>query len=350
MFRCATALAAILALTLGAGCGVRIETPAPTAPAPDAAEVLREAMVADALMIQVSAAQLGAAGTASQEVATVLTRIASDTATQITALGGTYDPGPDYVSRSVPITTPSPTPVTVESLIQLLADSANRTRGTLPTVEDPLRARLYASIALSDYESAVTLVTAASVGVETELKVTLPATDYSSAVAATASATLPPGLSQDEAIAAIASLDAVGYAREQWGLHTSSKSGTKILDQSRSDRSRARAWAISAGIAGTDADPREVFYVVGEGRPAPRILKRFARDQFADQTHRFLAAFASVGADERQSLLDFATEAYLAERALGAEPSALPGLSEYDAEGADESSDEADTSATGSAD
>lgn len=309
-------------LTLLGGCGLRLETPPPSAPAPDAAEVLREAMVADALTIKQYASDLRGAADVREDTQAVLDLVVQSATEHELALGGIYDPGPEYVSTEPPVTSPSDEPVTVETLVTKLAVAANRARSTLPTESEPLRARLYATIAASNHAHAVELSA-------TQDGEALPTTDFGDAVAAAGTAPLPEGIPVEETSELIASLDAVGYAREQWGLRQEGNRATRILNKSKAERAQAMAWADSYGLTGTPEDPRELFYVIGDDPTSPRAIRSFIRGEYVEQTHRYSALLATVEPDARIAVLDLMTATYLEARNQGADAQVFPGMREY---------------------
>ncbi|EYR61991.1 hypothetical protein N866_12950, partial [Actinotalea ferrariae CF5-4] len=84
-----TLVTATLAAVLG-GCGLRLETPPPQPPVPDAAETVRQRTVDDALTLGALAAAVDHPDAAVQ----VLVDQVEDAATaHVDALGGVYDPG-----------------------------------------------------------------------------------------------------------------------------------------------------------------------------------------------------------------------------------------------------------------
>ena len=209
-------ISTVLALATIAGCGIRLESAAPEALVPDADEISRQAAVADALLVQDEAAATLATVEPGSAVAAVLTDIELRAGEHVEALGGEYvsgladgstgtatdgsqDPAdgqtalpPESVtddqgtidpsiaaspSEAGPEadttagTDPAPgsgasttAPPSVERLVGLLTQSADRSRASLGTPTDPALARLFASVAAAHLDQARTL--AATAGIE----------------------------------------------------------------------------------------------------------------------------------------------------------------------------------------
>ncbi|HEX7805802.1 MAG TPA: hypothetical protein VF413_06540, partial [Cellulomonas sp.] len=142
------AVAALAVATALAGCGIRLETPAPTVPAPDATEIVRSRTVDDAL--ELAAGARAASTSSSAEVQAVLARVADFSAQHAVELGGTYDSG----LTTPPPTTATPTapPTAVPNAAQVLTLLAAADRAAAAGAADVpggALARLLASIAAS---------------------------------------------------------------------------------------------------------------------------------------------------------------------------------------------------------
>ncbi|MDR2723292.1 MAG: ferritin-like domain-containing protein [Cellulomonadaceae bacterium] len=114
-------VAAVTSLLMLAGCGLRLETPEPTEPIPDAKEQVRRTAVADALGVADTAEEASTADGVSGDLATELARITADAHFHADALGGVYVSG-----------LPTPT-VDADADGQTNTDTTAPTSGDAPT-------------------------------------------------------------------------------------------------------------------------------------------------------------------------------------------------------------------------
>ncbi len=317
----AALLAALLAAVLLGGCSLRLETDNPHAPTPDAVEVIREAMVLDVLTIRGSAETLMTTGGNDDATTAVLQDILTASTAHLEALGGIYDPGPDYVvAQAEP--TPSQAPPTLETLTATLADAANRTRSALEATAAPLDARLFATIATAHYGYALSLANAADTA--------LPDIDLVRA-AVNPELPIPAELETSDYQSLVVTQDAIGYIREMWGLHLDGNRKDRVLAQSRSDRDRARTLASRSGLIDTADDPRELFYEFDRDITRQRAARRTIAELRLAQVHRFSALLPDVASGERANLLDWMVQSYHDALRTGATPEPFPGMPEYEA-------------------
>ena len=342
-------LVALLVLT---GCGVRLEGPGPQEPVPDANEVSRQAMVADAVTIHDSAEQALAAATPGSPEATTLDLIIRSADQQVTALGGVYSSGIEHEadggsgdegqtalepgslpssggdavsggSAVAPVTpSPTPEPATSADVVALLAQSAARARGSLVTPTDPLLARLYASIAVSQLDSARAL--AAQTGVEFVAP---------EAFASTMASTLPLNLSAADLTTVVRSEDAAGFAYEVMAARLSGDARALARDRARVHRDRAQAWADLASLDGA-SDPRQVAYALpttssGESALAsPATIAELAIDLEETLATTYATLAGQVEAEDRAAMADLLADSSAAARAWGAPLAPFPGMPE----------------------
>jgi hypothetical protein len=264
------ALAAVVVLALS-GCGLRLETPEPTEPSPDAAETLRASSVDDALALADGAGQL--LPDADPAVATVLTLVHDAATGQAEQLGGVYESG-------LPDPTPSPSASTTalsgtDELLTLVGSTAVRARSDALSATDPQMARLLAVIAAARAQQAVQL--AGVLGTEVPALTAEPAADPGPEPTATdadgsgsgdgAATSAPAGLDTTTLSALTAAEDQAGFGYEVAASRLSGDARADALAAARSHRARAEDWAQQAGISGTSQDPRRVTYALG-GTPA----------------------------------------------------------------------------------
>jgi hypothetical protein len=334
---------AVLALS---GCGLRLETPDPTEPTPDAAEALRAGSVDDALALAAGSEHLLAG--ADPAVAPVLTLVHDAASAHVTALGGEYDSG-------LPEPTPSPSTTTAPvadapALLTLLGSTAVRARSDALAASDSGTARLLAAIAAARAQQATQLATALGTDVpaftadasETSDPAdtagpadtaTSTATDGDgSGSGAGAATTGTPALGSASVTALTLAEDQAGYGYEVAAARLSDTARTAALAQARSHRARAEDWARLAGIAGTAQDPRRVVYDLGAtatdadtARTSCAALERRLADVYADA---LLASDADT--PERTVLVDRLRGAALDQLRWGGTATALPGMDGLD--------------------
>lgn len=201
-----TAVTAALTVLLLAGCALRLETPPPAEPSPDAVEQVRARTVADALDLGTAAEQAKATAEGGAEaVAAVLDTVATFSAQHARQLGGVYDSGLDdegdadgagsdeadsdgaapegagsdgagsdeggAVEPSGSVRVP---PATVQDVLDTLAATTSTARADAAAVEDGPLARLVASVAAARADLAARL--AAALGVPDPTPAPVPGT------------------------------------------------------------------------------------------------------------------------------------------------------------------------------
>jgi hypothetical protein len=334
-----TALALTCAIILS-GC-VRLETPPPTEPVPDAAEVVRRTAVADALLVAEQADAAAAAEGVRADVVVELQRISDATTEQAQQLGGEYDSGlGDIVTErsgaSPSASTPEPTP---RAVVTSLVDAATRTRAAADQSQLGPLGRLLASVSASQtrYASDLARLTGAKGPALPPTQIPEPAEptaeptedDEASATPAAATAAdaavVPTGLSAEDLSALVLAEDTAGYALEVRAAQAEGDVRTRAYERARLHRARAQAWAEVAGIDSTDQDPRRVAYAVPPASTATPDLARALEGDLA-QNYASLAGVAEPGT--RAILVALLTEATLSGAAWGAPAVPFPGLPE----------------------
>jgi hypothetical protein len=377
--RRALALAVAAALLLG-GCGLRLETPPPAEPVPDALEIVRRTAVSDALFVadQADVAVATLAGRRPQLTAE-LERVAADSREQADQLGGTYDSGLEP-TRS-PAQSPSPSDPTVapEEVLAALVDASGRSRIASQSTEDGPLARLLASIGAAQAVSAVRVggYTDADLAVEVEPVIPDPADaaappegaeegddatarpeddastgsrlaeraaaavldDAASVgpsqdpvadeVASTVPdsdepAVLPVGLTAADLSTLVESEDSAAYALNLRAALRDDEARTRLAARSDDHAERSRAWSVVAGTGGTEQDPRQVAYAVPRGADDD-VLVRAVEDDLATG---YATLVGTTAAGTRAVLVDLLVESALTLDAWGADPVAFPGMPE----------------------
>jgi hypothetical protein len=100
---------------------------------------------------------------------------------------------------------------------------------------------------------------------------------------------------------------------------------TRAHDRARLHRARAQAWALLAGVDGTDQDPRRVAYAVPGPETATPDLARDVEDDLT-QNYATLVGVAEPGT--RAVLVALMTDTTLAAAQWGAPAVPFPGLPE----------------------
>ncbi|MFI6427028.1 DUF4439 domain-containing protein [Promicromonospora sp. NPDC050880] len=320
---------------------MRLETPPPTEPVPDAAEVVRRTAVADALLVAEQAEAAAGTQGVDADVAAELERIATATTEQAEQLGGEYDSGLDDIvtdrSASSPsATTPDHTPAAV---LTSLVDAATRTRAAANQVQLGPLGRLLGSVSAAQTRYATDLARltgaqAPDLPPTTIPEPTAPSADPSEGdeTAATPAAAsvqdapvVPTGLSAEDLSALVLAEDTAGYALEVRAAQAEGDVRTRAADRARAHRARAQAWALVAGVDGTDQDPRRVAYTVPRGDTPTQDLARDLENDLA-QNYASLVGLAEPGT--RTVLVSLLTDAALAAGRWGAAAVPFPGLPE----------------------
>jgi hypothetical protein len=332
-----TALALTCAIILS-GCGVRLETPPPTEPVPDAAEVVRRTAVADALLVAEQAETAAAADGVKADIAAELTVISEVAIVQAEQLGGEYDSGlGDIVSeRSGASPSASMPEQTPRAVVTSLRDAATRTRAAADQAQLGPLGRLLASISASQtqYARSLAKLTGTKGPALPSTQIPEPAepsaepSDAEDTAATLASAeagpaAVPTGLSAEELSALILAEDSAGYALEVRAAREDGTVRTEAYERAQVHRARAQAWALVAGIDSTDQDPRRVAYAV----PGSATTD-LARDLEADLAQNYATLIGVAEPGTRAVLVALLTETTLAGAEWGAPAVPFPGLPE----------------------
>ncbi|PFG38477.1 uncharacterized protein DUF4439 [Georgenia soli] len=159
--RAVAALAGAAAAVLLAGCGVRLETPPPVAPSPDAAEELRQDTAADAATIAATVSEVTADGAGAQ----LLDRVGAEADAHLEALGGVWAPWPDGAPEGavtpapVPTAPPGPDP-DVADVVDLLTRGAAQAREDAVAAPTDELAAVLAAVSISRTQAAADLARA----------------------------------------------------------------------------------------------------------------------------------------------------------------------------------------------
>jgi hypothetical protein len=331
-----TALALTCAIILS-GCSVRLDSPPPTEPVPDAVEVVRRTAVADALLVAEQAGAAAEAEGVTSDLAAELTVIAEATTLQAEQLGGEYDSGlGDIVTErsaaSPSASTPEQTP---RAVVTSLRDAATRTRAAADQAQSGPLGRLLGSVSAAQARYAQDLARLTG-----ERDPALPSTQIpeppaddaepSEASTAPASATeapaaVPTGLSAEELATLVLAEDTAAYALEVRAAQADGDVRTRAYDRARVHRARAQAWAVLAGVDRTDQDPRRVAYAV----PGPETATPdLARDLEDDLTQNYATLVGVAEPGTRAVLVALMTDTTLAAAVWGAPATPFPGLPE----------------------
>ncbi|PFG35946.1 uncharacterized protein DUF4439 [Flavimobilis soli] len=330
--RLAAAAAVVAVLT---GCGVRMETPSPTQPVPDAVEAARRAAVQDVVDVEAQAratiAALPADAKGDEKRAVERKRdnlqaILDDSTAHLAALGGQYVSGL-LDADGVPLPA-EPTPADAEpgsqQTVDRLVQSYARARGALATQEDDAVARLMASVAVAQLTRAQTLAAAGGD--------TLPETD--APASAQVPDALPEGVDVDaDLLPLIAAEDAAGYAYEVLSARVTEAERVAARTRAAQHRARAEAWARLAEVDGTAQDPREVAYALPDGVLADPVDTSGLHALETGLATSYATLVAEVAPELRTAMLDLLTDSYGAALTWGATPVAFPGLPERASEG-----------------
>ncbi|AEG43984.1 DUF4439 domain-containing protein [Isoptericola variabilis] len=353
--RAVAVVAAVVAAVLAGGCGVRLETPPPSEPVPDALEVVRRTAVADALVVAEQAEQL-AAGAGDEALLAELERVGAAARLQAAELGGVYDSGLDDPTPSAsPQVSETTEPVTPADLVRTLSDAAARSRSAASTTTDGPLARLLASVGASQTVSATRLagMTDAEPPAHVAPEIPVPpepgtdeadGSDDGAGASDTAGASpdpadaspgpepspspdgTPEGLTADDLAALVAGEDAAGFALRQRAAMAEGEARGQLLARAEVHTARGEAWARFAGTHGTDQDPRRVAYVVPDREELDDTA--LARTLEEDLAVDYASLVATSAPGTRGVLVDLLVDAALAVDAWGGPPSAFPGLPE----------------------
>lgn len=314
---------AVVALVLPlAACGLRLETPPPAEPSPDAVEQVRGRTAEDALDLAADAQAL-AATTPDGPVLDVLEDVAAHSALHAEEAGGRYDSG---LPQSTPSTTPTvrPVPDAAGLLATLVDDAAVATRDADAVPDGPL-ARLVASVATSRAELAGRLAAATGLplpapdeGGDEDRPSPSPTGSAATATAAHADALAAVALAHDEA----------GYAFEVLAARRSGDARQDALATAARHRADGNRWALAAGVAGRGDDPRRAAYALPAALDDPAVIDDLARGVEQAVADAYATALATAPAGDRVPLVTGLREAHAAAAARGAAPVPFPGLPE----------------------
>lgn len=291
----------LVVLTL-VGCSVRLDSPPPEVPSPDAAEALRaELTQGTEQLIILAHAAAGEDGEEEGSVGAELLALADASAAHLEALGGTWTPPP---RPDDPSPTPEPEPTaTPQDVLTTLTDAAAQVQEAVAEpLWEPEAATLLASIALYRDAALVRLAEAL---------------DTDSPAPAEPDGTLPEQL--DAATAPLCrTLDALGYAYEMQAARSGGDQRERATARAEQDRALAEEIAVLAGYNGTADDPRQVSYAVGED------IGETIETWQAQLVPAWLALIGPASAEDRATLLTWARAAAAA--APPAADQAFPGL------------------------
>lgn len=337
-----------------AGCGIRLDSPAIPELSPDADEISRQAMVADAVAIRDEATEALLAVAPGTPEATALQQVVDFSALHVEALGGEYVSGLGHTTTSsdgqaeagaqtsldpktladepaegvddagaTDGTSVPDAPATSATVVSLLAQSSARARGSLATPVDGSLARLYVSVAASQLGSARDL--AASSG--TELA---PPEAFGTSLPES----LPANLSAAELTTLVRSEDSAGYGYEVVAARLPAESRGLSLSRAAAHRDRGQRWAVLASMDQTPTDPRKVAYELPDGADgAPpldsiEVIVPFAAQMETTLLTSYTTLAGQVEPDERAVFLDMVVDAYTTARAWSAPAQAFPGMPE----------------------
>lgn len=336
-----TALVLTCAIILS-GCGVRLESPPPTEPVPDATEVLRRTAVADALLVADQADAAAEAEGVEPDVAAELVLISEAANLQAQQLGGEYDSGLGDIVTELSEASPSATAPdqTPRAVVTSLRDAATRTRAAADQTQVGELGRLLGSISAAQtrYAQDLAELTGAKGPELPSTQIPGPTgsgtepSDAEDASAAPASATsetdplvAPTGLSAEELQALVLAEDSAAYALEVRAAQADGDVRTRAYDRSRVHRARAQSWAVVAGIDGTEQDPRRVAYALPDPETATPDLARSLEE---DLTQNYATLVGVAGSGTRAILVSLLTDTTLASARWGAPAVPFPGLPE----------------------
>lgn len=307
------ALGAVLAAPL-AGCGVRLETPAPVAPSPDAAELLRDRSAAQAADLAELAR--GAAPGADDASAAVLTRVATDSDTHTAAFGGVYVAFPGATPSPTSPPTEEPAPPSAAAVLAALRAAEQDARTDAATVPEAPMARLLAAVAI-DRALLVDALAAVVEGAAPELgEVTVPTE-------------LPTGMDAQTAAVLVESEDALGMAWEVAAARADGDARERDAERAALHRARAEAWAAAADLDGTGTDPRRSAYDLPDALTSADAAPDVVGTALGELEARLGADYADLAVtlapDARLPVLEAAVEAYRRAAGLGASIGPLPG-------------------------
>jgi hypothetical protein len=306
-------LVAGLAVAPVAGCAaLRVESGPLVTPSADAVEEARQRQAVGAARVLAAAEETDPA---SEEARTVVADVRSAADTQLTALGGVWEPFPDETSEAVtgtPTALPGPGP-----LLDVLAEESASALADAATVSDGRLARLFASIGVERRIAAQQLAAAEGA-------------DAPASAAPVDPEQIPVGLSAVALGPAIGSEDALGLAWEVTAARSSGEARTSAAAIAAEHRERAATWATATEVAGTGLDPRRASYDLPEAvldpqtDPAERLTALAGLEDELGSLWLDLVVATAPGA--RAPLIDAFAAAAQHAAALTGEVPALPGI------------------------
>ncbi|WP_066582044.1 DUF4439 domain-containing protein [Cellulomonas timonensis] len=309
---------AVLAVAmLLTGCDLRLETPAPQAPQPDAAELARSRTVDDSAMLA-EHARLAALGPAADDdaIAQVLGSVAAFSDLHGEQLGGVYVSGLD-ADGTLPETASSAPPIVLPGeVLALLGVTALTARSDADSAASGALARLLASVSAARADLAVRL--AAALGV-----------DAPTGVAPTFDPAPTPGAVDLPVLSALVlAEDEAGYAFEVIAAKLADAQRADAQGRAAQHRARAQVWADASGLVSSGSDPRRTAYALPAGLDDPAVAVELARAIEASLAAGYANLVAEAAAGTRASAVDALRQATADAAAWGAEPAAFPGLPE----------------------
>ena len=346
--RRAAGVAFVLVAGLLGGCGVRLETPPPVEPLPDAAELVRRTAVYDALEVAELAAEALESGQAGQAAVAELTRIIEDTEFHVISLGGVYVSGiesePEIDLPIIGYEDP-PEPATVADVVSALTSAAGRNRTAANHAADDGMARLLASIGTAQAISAIQLAQAVRLPLPDLLPVMIPAPappeyedekpDGEEDLALPAAindydepeyleVTAPYGLAVSDYQALVLADDSLRFVLEVFAARTEPGGRAPLLNLARFHRERAQDWARLAGIAETEDDPRAVAYLIPHDADLGEIMRSVLSAQVTDLATLVGTAYPGT----REVLIALLLEITFTYAEWGGTPVTFPGMPE----------------------
>ncbi|NCT92205.1 DUF4439 domain-containing protein [Cellulomonas sp. APG4] len=315
----AAVLAALATVGLAA-CGLRLETPPPTAPEPDAVETIRQRATADALTLAVLAEH------AADPAVPSATRVAEVASLHAEALGGPYtwqppEPSPAVTATPADDEAAAAQDVGPERLVQALEETAASARADAAAVDDPGMARLLGSV------SASRLLLADAVRRESGQDAADPPEPFAPPE------DLPDGLTGSAVTALVQSEDALGLAWEVVAARTPVDARAPAAGRAEAHRGRALHWAEAADLVGTGLDPRRAAYDLPASLLSttdPAALEGEVTALERDLATSYASLVDTAAPEQRAPLLDGLLDAARAGWPAGALLPAFPGMPEQE--------------------
>ncbi|MBT0995742.1 DUF4439 domain-containing protein [Cellulomonas sp. DKR-3] len=314
--RTGAALVATAVALVVAGCGLRLETPPPAEPTPDAVEQVRARTVDDALALTDAATSAAATADGSSDDAlhTLLEQVATISTEQADALGGVYESGLEPTASPAPTSAGSAVEATPDEVLALLGSTSTTALADADDVADGPLARLVGSVAVSRADLADRL--AARLGADSPAPPAADAQEVPDEVPTPVAA--PLARAHDEA----------GFTFELVAARRSDDDRDRSLTAAARDRVLGARWAASAALTDTAQDPRLAAYALPAGLDDDALLERLALSVRTGLADAYAAAVAEVPAGGRAPYLDGLRRSVADARPWGAAPSAFPGLPE----------------------